>query len=260
MLPTCQKTQSANNRPLTSCQLRQKHHFPISFMSIQERQREEKEQRRRTILDAAETVLREKGRDELTMSDIAEEARLSRSLLYVYFEDMDDILLAVTHRGFQSLRKRFQSALARHDAGLQQIRAIGEAYVQFSREEPTYFGLVAQFESQDTDSEETSERMRRCLTESDRVLDVMNEAIQHGIEDGTIRADLDPAQTAVTLWSCTHGLIQMAANKGTDLEQRHDLAPEILVEGGLQFLGVALAGRPPSAFYENRETPPESDS
>lgn len=229
-------------------------------MSIEERQREEKEQRRRTILDAAETVLREEGRDEMTMSDIAEEARLSRSLLYVYFEDMNDIFLAVTHRGFQLLRKRFQSALARHDTGLRQIRAIGEAYVRFSQEEPTYFGLVAQFESQDTDSEETSERMRKCLTESDRVLDVMNEAIRHGIEDGTIRPDLDPSQTAVMLWSCTHGLIQMAATKGTDLKQRQDLAPETLVEGGLQFLGVALAGRPPSDFYDDGDGPSESTS
>lgn len=219
-------------------------------MSIEERQREEKKQRRRTIVDAAEAVLAEKGRDDMTMADIADEARLSRSLLYVYFEDMDDIVLAVTHRGFRSMRKRFEAAVAQHDTGLLQIRGIGDAYVNFAREEPTYFQLVAQFESRTANPEDASERMRKCLAEADRGLGAMAEAIRNGIDDGSVRADLDPVQTAITLWGSTHGLIQLAANKGDGLEQRYDLSPDALVDSGLGFLGVALAGTssvPPDA-------------
>jgi AcrR family transcriptional regulator len=222
-------------------------------MSIEERQREEKEERRRTIVDAAETVLAEKGRDDMTMADIADEARLSRSLLYVYFEDMSDIVLAVTHRGFRSMRKRFEAAVAEHDTGLLQIRGIGDAYVAFAREEPTYFHLVAQFESRTADPEDASDRMRKCLAEADRGLGAMAEAIRNGIDDGSIRADLDPLQTAMTLWGSTHGLIQLAANKGEGLKQRYNLAPQSLVEGGLDFLGVALAGRPLGELPANED-------
>ena len=229
--------------------------------SLEERQREEKEERRRTIIDAAETVLREKGRDEMTMGDIADEARLSRSLLYVYFEDMDDIVLGVTRRGFQSMRKRFEAAVAEHDSGLYQIGAVGNAYVAFSQEEPTYFDLVAQFESRTTDADDMTERMRQCLAESDRALEVMAEAIQNGIDDGSIRADLDPMETAVTLWGSTHGLIQLAANKGTGLKRRHGLSPDSLVSGGLAFLGAALAGRPVNgADEESAEQNEDADA
>jgi AcrR family transcriptional regulator len=213
-------------------------------MSIEERQQEEKEQRRQTIIDAAETVLRETDRDEMTMADIAEEARLSRSLLYVYFEDMDDIVLGVTHRGFRSMRKRFQAAVAEHDRGLRQIRAVGDAYVAFSQDVPTYFDLVAQFESRATEPEDATERMRQCLAEADRTLEVMADAIQTGIDDGSIRSGLDPMQTAVTLWGGTHGLIQLAAKKGGGLERRYGISADALVDEGLGFLGVALAGRP----------------
>ena len=219
-------------------------------MSIEERRQEEKEQRRQTIIDAAETILTEKGRDEMTMADIADEARLSRSLLYVYFEDMDDIVLGVTHRGFQSMRSRFEAAVAEHDTGLYQIGAVGDAYVAFSQEEPTYFDLVAQFESRATDPDDMTERMRQCLAELDRALEAMAEAIQHGIDDGSIRDDLDPMQTAVMLWGSTHGLIQLAANKGTGLERRHGLSPDSLVDGGLAFLGAALEGRPSNGSDE----------
>jgi AcrR family transcriptional regulator len=213
-------------------------------MSIEERQREEKEERRRTIIDAAETVLREKGRDEMTMGDIAEEARLSRSLLYVYFEDMDDIVLAVTLRGVRSMRERFEHAVAQHDEGRQQIRAVGDAYVQFAQEEPMYFDLVAQFESRSADADDAPQRVQQCLAESDRVMEAMTKAIEQGIEDGSIRSELDPTQTAITLWGCTHGLIQLAANKGGSLEQQYGLSPASLFDDGLGFLGVALAGHP----------------
>jgi AcrR family transcriptional regulator len=159
---------------------------------------------------------------------------------------MDDIVLAVTHRGFQSMRKRFEAAVAQHDTGLHQIRGIGEEYVAFAREEPTYFHLVAQFESRVADPENAPERMRKCLAEADRGLGAMAEAIRNGIDDGSMRSDLDPLQTAMTLWGSTHGLIQLAANKGEGLKQRYDLAPEHLVEEGLNFLGVALARHPVS--------------
>jgi AcrR family transcriptional regulator len=228
-------------------------------MSIEERQREEKEARRRTIIDAAETVLRDTGRDDMTMGDIAEEARLSRSLLYVYFEDMDDIVLAVTLRGLQSMRERFEQAVARHDVGRQQIRAVGDAYVRFAQEEPTYFDLVAQFESRSADPDDAPPRVRQCLGESDRVMTAMTKAIRQGIDDGSIRSDLDPTQTAITLWGCTHGLIQLAANKGESLEQQYGLSPEALFGDGLGFLGVALAGHPldgaPDATGNGREGP-----
>jgi AcrR family transcriptional regulator len=213
-------------------------------MSIEERQREEKEERRRTIIDAAETVLREKGREEMTMADIADEARLSRSLLYVYFEDMDDIVLAVTLRGLRSMRQRFETAVEEHEVGRQQIRAVGDAYVRFAQEEPTYFDLVAQFESRSADADDAPQRVQQCLAESDRVMASMTKAIEQGIEDGSIRSELDPTQTAITLWGCTHGLIQLAANKGTSLEQQYGLPPESLFDDGLGFLGVALAGHP----------------
>jgi hypothetical protein len=70
----------------------------------------------------------------------------------------------------------------------------------------------------------------------------MARTIQNGIDDGSIRSDLDPMQTAVTLWGSTHGLIQLAAQKGEGLKQRHGISPDALVNDGLKFFGVGLTG------------------
>jgi AcrR family transcriptional regulator len=220
-------------------------------MSIEQRKRAEKQQRRRTIVDAAEAVLKRSDPDAMTMGDIADEARLSRSLLYVYFEDMEDIVLAVTHRALRAMRERFETAVRTRDTGLHQIRGIGEAYVAFAREEPTYFDLVAQFESRTADPEGDSDRVRQCLAEADRGMETMTRALKNGIDDGSIRPDLDPVRTALTLWGSTHGLIQLVANKGEGLEQRYGLSRDALIGEGLDFLGLALAG--PAA-----EAPPDN--
>ena len=211
-------------------------------MSIEERKREEKEQRRQSIIDAAERMLRDKDVGALTMSDVASEARLSRSLLYVYFEDLDDIVLAVTLRGFEALHERFVQAAAAHETGLMKIRAIGEAYVQFAHEEPVYFDLLARFEARTMDLEAAASHEAQCLTAGDRVIQVMTDTVQAGINDGSIRPSLDPMQTAITLWGYTHGLIQLSTHKGPMLDRRHGITPDALVANGLDFAGVALTG------------------
>ena len=212
-------------------------------MSIEERQREEKEQRRQSIIDAAARVLRDKGVEALTMSDVADAARLSRSLLYVYFEDLDDIVLAVTLRGFEALHDRFVEAAAAHEVGLWKIRAIGEAYVRFAHEEPVYFDLLARFEARTMDPDEAASHEAQCLAAGDRVIQIMTDTVQAGIDDGSIRPALDPMQTAITLWGYTHGLIQLSAHKGAMLDRRHGINPEALVANGLDFAGVALTGQ-----------------
>lgn len=211
-------------------------------MSITDRQQEEKEQRRQSIIDAAEQVLQKKSLEAMTMSDIAKTARLSRSLLYVYFEDMTDIYLAVTYRGFKALRGAFEAATAQHDEGLWKIHAIGETYVRFAQSEPVYFDAVARFEARAADPDQTGSYEALCIAEADRLMQVMTGAIQHGINDGSIRPGLDPAQTAVTLWGYTHGLIQLAEHKGRQLERHYGIDHDALIQHGLDLAGVALTG------------------
>jgi len=47
---------------------------------------------------------------------------------------------------------------------------------------------------------------------------VVVRAIECGIADGSVRPSIgDPMMLAVTLWSFTHGLIQLAMSKGSDM-------------------------------------------
>src|SRR5215469_12043530 len=90
---------------------------------------EDKERRRAEILDAAEEVAGSVGWDALTMDQVARRARLSRALLYVYFKDKVDLMYGICERGLATLTQRAAAAVGRHRLGLDQIVAIGRAYI-----------------------------------------------------------------------------------------------------------------------------------
>lgn len=61
------------------------------------------EENREHILDAAQRCFARRGIDATTVSDIAEEAGLSRSLVYRHFANRDEIVLAAVERAAQRL-------------------------------------------------------------------------------------------------------------------------------------------------------------
>src|SRR6185295_10392480 len=95
---------------------------PMSY--IAERRLEEKERRRAEIVDAAEAAGREVGLDALTMDDVARRARLSRALLYVYFQDRSDLMFGLCERAMGMLLVRFVEAAERERTGLEQVSAM----------------------------------------------------------------------------------------------------------------------------------------
>jgi len=186
---------------------------------IAERRVEEKERRRAEIIDAAEKLYAKKGWDAVTMDQVAKSARLSRALLYVYFRDRDELQFAIGERALKVLREKFTEAVARHARGIDQIEAIGRAYMDYAREFPHYFDICSRFQSHAV-SATPGPTESACAVAGDASMLVVVGAIRTGIADGSMRNDIgDPMLFAVTLWAFTHGVIQLAMAKGSELER-----------------------------------------
>ena len=211
-------------------------------MGVAERRWREKEQRRNTIMDAAERVFFAKGADNATMDEVAETAELSKGLLYHYFKNKHDLCHAIVHRGLQVLQQFFDRAIRTHERGIEQVRAIGESYIQFSREYPYYYNLMAWFEAERSESSDPESFEMACEKEGGQAIQLVAQAVQNGIDDGSIHPDLDPMVTAVNLWGQTHGLIQVASYK--DAHQRYKVDADTLLQTGLDLIDRGL--KPPS--------------
>ena len=207
-----------------------------------ERRREEKAQRRSDIIDAAERVIERKGYDKATMGDIAKEARLSRALIYFYFDDKAAIDLAIAQRAIDLLYKLFEQAVETSSVGAQKIQAIGLAYIHFYKTYPFYFEQFARYEAKevawDAEADSAEKAYVGC---GQRLLGLMAMVIQQGIEDGSIRSDIgDPMQTAITLWGMTHGVLQLGGMKADMLAHKFGLTVDMLAAHTIDMAGHAL--------------------
>jgi AcrR family transcriptional regulator len=211
---------------------------------IAARREEEKERRRTEILDAAEALYARKGWDALTVDQVARSARLSRALVYVYFRDKEDLLFAIGERAMRLLRDRVSQAIATAPTGMGQVEAIGRAYMGYAHEIPHYFDFCSRFQSH-SNTADASSNEGACRVAGDQAIGTLVQAIESGIRDGSIRADIgDPLMLATTLWAFTHGIIQLAMAKGPDLARRGIAIPEFS-NYAFQLLRAVAQARPP---------------
>ncbi|MBU2953494.1 TetR/AcrR family transcriptional regulator [Marinobacter sp. F3R08] len=180
---------------------------------LKTRREREKQARYDTILDAAERVFSEKGYERTSMDDIARTASLSRALLYVYFKDKAAIQRGIMLRAGHSLFRRFEEAKQTADTGLAQIRAMGESYYRFYLEEPDYFSALTTASTAMAEADESQAEEMLC-SKSD-LMELMVEAIELGLRDGTMNRDriIDPVQTALYLRGALHGAILLCQSE-----------------------------------------------
>lgn len=180
---------------------------------IEQRRQEERDRRRAEIVDAAESLYAETGWDAVTMDQVARRARLSRALVYVYFRDKPDLHLALVERALDTLRVRFEAAREGKPRGIDEVEAIGWAYLDFARDLPHCFDACARFEAR-TSSDGLQPNEAACMAAGHRVHETIVASLNRGVADGSIRADIgDPYLTSLALWAFSHGVVQIAATK-----------------------------------------------
>jgi TetR/AcrR family transcriptional regulator len=209
-------------------------------MSITDRRRREKQQRHDDIVDAAERVFFRKGWEEATMEDVAAEAELAKATLYLYFKSKEDLYAAVLLRGFQIMHGMFERGVAGAASGIDRVEAVGRAYIEFARAYPDYFGAMIHFSAKAPSEEDATPSVRECDELGERTIMLVASAVQSGIDDGTVRAELDPLRTAFILWAQTTGMLQILSLKGEHIEGVHGVSSDDLMERFFRFVELAL--------------------
>jgi TetR/AcrR family transcriptional regulator len=176
------------------------------------RREREKLERREAILDAAARVFSDKGLLAATMDEIAAEAELSKGALYLYFKNKDELYLAHAARTLDELGDRLHQELGRGLSGVDSLRALLLAYARFAEENPRDFanGMQWVLAGNDVDPQTPSfEAHSSCVG---RILGAFIGAVARGQGDGTLRPELEPAQTGARLWCALIGALIVRNN------------------------------------------------
>jgi TetR/AcrR family transcriptional regulator len=207
-------------------------------MSVAERKEREKEQRRSDIIDAAEKLFFSGKFDDVSMDDIAKAVDLSRATLYLYFQDKESIYHAVILRGVRIMNDIYMEILRKNTTGADTISAIGYAFIRFHKEHADYYRLFQYAGSQRFD-ECDNEYLREVNGTMSDMVKVMCRGIAKGIEDGTIRNDLDPLQTAIFLMNTTENALNLSPNMKSRLEKL-GISHEQYLSHCMKLMGYAI--------------------
>ncbi len=207
-------------------------------MGVAERKEREKEQRRSAIVDAAEEVFFSRGAENATMDEVAEKAELSKGTLYLYFKNKNDLFHAIVARALEILFNMFQEAAANEEKGIDKIKAIGTAYVEFYKTNPDYYSTMLHQEVYEFDRSEVEENpnIALCQELGEKIFGLMREGVETGVMDRTIRKDLDPAKLPIVLWGHTTGVLHLVKSKGEMLEEKFDCSCEEIIDYSIQLI------------------------
>ncbi len=176
-------------------------------MGITERKKREKEQRNKDILDAAERLFFSRGYEDVSMDQIAREVELNKATIYLYVENKETLFASIVLRGVQILQEKYRECMEKQVPGIVKVTLMGQAYYQFSQEYPDYQRMI-QFYGTERFSQENP-----CTAEIGKGYGtcrmILRDAIQEGIDDGTIRDDLDPFLVSMYLMISFMGILSM---------------------------------------------------
>lgn len=206
-------------------------------MSIVERREREKKQRQHDIINAAEKLFFSRGYDDVSMKDIASEVDLSKATLYLYFQNKESLFFAIVLRGTRILNSMIREAIEKEDKGIEKVAAYRRAYNQFTQKYPDYIQIYNYFQSGrfNIPHKEIKKENKKSRNKNSKKLDISipyvnqcameiiklrNErfsllcnSIQKGVEDKTIREDINPVEGAVLLSSISKSLSDIPSDR-----------------------------------------------
>jgi AcrR family transcriptional regulator len=170
-------------------------------VSIKELKKKEKEMKRNYIMESAQKLFASKDYDEVSMNSIAKEVGVNKATLYYYFKNKEALYFAIVLQGVQILVKMAKDEVKNGKTGYEKILLYGNAMNKFSIEYPGCLRLLYAPQSSkfDIDNITSSEEYKEVMDILKELMVIMRDSIQLGVDDGTIREDVNPMEAAVFL-------------------------------------------------------------
>lgn len=209
-------------------------------MGYNDRKRQEKEIKRKDIINAAERVFFSRGFENASMDEVAKEAEFSKRTVYLYFNSKEQIYFEIMIRGYrlmiQMIENSFQTKPPRN--ALEELRNIFFTFFEFSRDYPEYFKAIMEYETKDSNDQLSvkDESKAECYRLGEMIFGYLFRALQKGVAEGTLRSGLDTEQAALILWACTIGVYNTGKKKGDYLKNYHGVDPNEFISESFQLI------------------------
>lgn len=190
-------------------------------MGTKERKAKEKEDLKSLISKAAKKLFVEKGIEQTTIRNIANEIDYSVGTVYLYFKDKNDIFHNLHSQGFNMLFSQMQP-LSNVQNPMERLKALGRVYLNFALENPDMYNLMFTLNAP-VEFIETTQTQE--WNEGKATFGFLKQTVQDCFNKGYFQNHaLEPLSYAI--WSCVHGMASLYISqrvKGVNLSDPNTL-------------------------------------
>jgi AcrR family transcriptional regulator len=197
----------------------------INKLGSAERKEREKAELKELILTASKKILLSEGQEGLSIRKIAKAIEYSPATIYLYYTDKDAILHELMEIGFEMMNKYMSGAFTEADP-IKRIHETGHAYVKFGLENKDWYHLMF-------NSDKPMKHIEKCKEDWDQGMSMFQFLVDSCSEALNMMggSKLDPKILALQLWSCVHGLVNLAQTERLEIvetDQTHELISKTL--------------------------------
>ena len=168
--------------------------------------------RRDQIVDTARRLFGERGTTEVSMDDIAAEAGVARSTVYVYFANRDVLLQACVQSMYEQLKNAIAPVVNDDATPDERLRALVLGLLERIDENPAFFRLA--MATQSTSSAAGSAAVGGALMMIGLdMMGLLEGVVVAAMEAGIFRADLDRDRAVVLIGQQIYGALSVRAGE-----------------------------------------------
>ncbi|MFO7864627.1 MAG: TetR/AcrR family transcriptional regulator [Salinivirgaceae bacterium] len=202
-----------------------------------------KEKRYEHIIDAAQSILVQKGYDNTTFGDIAKAANYNKRTLYIYFSGKDDIFAAVVLRILTKLEHHLLKKINENDNGFDTLINLTSAYFSFFFINKNFYNLLWSFEERYFlfgKNTHESPNINKTYHIRRKNVQLIADNYQRGLKDGSVKEAKNPQLIISLLWSQTLGVLQLVSRGEYMLAKDYKIKAQDLFDKHIEYLQNAL--------------------
>jgi AcrR family transcriptional regulator len=162
------------------------------------------ERKRTAILDAARTIFSRKGYADTTVDDVAEEARVAKGTLYLYFKSKEELYLAALASDLRAMAAEARKEMDRVQGLRNKLRAFLRVRVEYSKSREDFLRIyLAEYGSIFVKTLHSNELIHLLRENMRSVAKLFEEASSKG-EIGPV----PPRAAAAALFDISRGLVE----------------------------------------------------
>jgi TetR/AcrR family fatty acid metabolism transcriptional regulator len=168
--------------------------------------------RRDQIVDTARRLFGERGTTEVSMDDIAAEAGVARSTVYVYFANRDVLLQACVQSMYEQLKDAIAPVVDDDATPDERLRALVLGLLERIDESPAFFRLAMATQSTASASGSAAVGGALMMIGLD-MIGLLEGLVDAAVEATIFRADLDRDRAVVLIGQQIYGALSVRAGE-----------------------------------------------